>query len=321
MRNKLALTGTLCALIALIFSSAQVIESARYALTLCARLILPSLFPFFVLSILLGKLGFPAWLGKRVGSAAGWLFGVSGAGVSALFIGLTGGYPLGAAYIADMAGSGAVEAKEAERLLAFCNNSGPAFLVGAVGAGVFASPVAGLLLYASHVLAAVTTGLLLRRRSISIHNSVYISNNTPFYVAFPVAVGEAVRAALTVCGFVVCFTVLVGMLDARGLFSLAAARLAALTGWETQTARAMLTGFFELGSGVGSLQGLSLTPGHLALAAALVGWGGLSVHCQTAAVLCDCELNLRRHLLGRLLSAALSAAFSYLGGLALAPFL
>lgn len=321
MKNKLALTGTLCALAALIFSSRTVIESARYALGLCARLILPSLFPFFVLSILLGKLGLPQRLGRLLARPAERLFGVSGAGASALFVGLTGGYPLGAAAVADMAETGLIDTDEAGRLLAFCNNSGPAFLIGAVGVGVFSSPAAGLLLYASHLLAALLCGLLLRRPPSSVHNSVNIVKDIPFYVAFPAAVREAVTATLSVCGFVVCFTVLVGMLDARGFLLLAAERLAALTGWEAQSLRALFTGFFELGSGVGALQGLALTPGHLALGAALVGWGGLSVHCQTAAVLCDCPVSMRTHLCARLLSAALSAALAYGLSLALFPFL
>ena len=321
MKQRLALAGTLCALIALIFSSPQVMAGARDALELCAELILPSLFPFFVLSILLGKLGLPQRLGRRLAQPAGRLFGVSGAGVSALLIGLTGGYPLGAASIAGMVESGVIKKDEAGRLLAFCNNSGPAFLIGAVGAGVFASPAAGLLLYASHVLAALLTGLLLRGKHKGIHNSVYIVNCIPFYVAFPAAVREAVSATLSVCGFVVCFSVLLGMLDARGLLTFSAARLAARAGLEAQAVRALLAGFFELGSGVGALRGLPLTPGDLALAAALVGWGGLSVHCQTAAVLCDCDVSLGRHTLGRLLSAVLSAAVCFALALAFRRFL
>ena len=63
MKSKFALISTLCALFVLIFASREVIASCRYGLTLCVELILPSLFPFFVMSVLLGKLGFPAWLG------------------------------------------------------------------------------------------------------------------------------------------------------------------------------------------------------------------------------------------------------------------
>ena len=71
-------------------------------------------------------------------------------------------------------------------------------------------------------------------------------------------------------------------------------------------------GFWELGGGVGAMRGLPLTPGNLALAAALVGWGGVSVQFQTLAVLADREIKSSLHLAGRLLSAALGALFSFL---------
>ena len=204
MKNRIALFASLCALFCLIFASADVIGCARSALRLCAELILPSLFPFFVLSILLCKLGLPALLGRLLSPAAARLFGVSGAGVSALFIGLCGGYPMGAAYIAEMYGDGSIGREEAERLLGFCNNSGPAFIVG------------GLLLYAVHISAAVITGLLLPRKRVSAAAPAPRAKPLPFSAALPQAVRQAVSSVLAVCGFVVCFTVLAGLLDARG---------------------------------------------------------------------------------------------------------
>ena len=103
-------------------------------------------------------------LGERLSGFAEKAFRVSGAGCTALLLGLLGGYPLGAAYIAGLRESGAVGGEEAGHLLAFCNNSGPAFFLGALGTGVFGSPRLGLLLYAVHVCAALLTGLLLRGR-------------------------------------------------------------------------------------------------------------------------------------------------------------
>ena len=46
------------------------------------------------------------------------------------------------------------------------------------------------------------------------------------------------------------------------------------------------------------------------LAAALLGWGGVSVHCQTAAVLEETELSLGRYLLAKALQAVVSALFA-----------
>lgn len=319
MKNKLAVFASLCAMFALLTASEQVIDSCRYGLRLCAELILPSLFPFFVLSLLLSRLGLPQLLGRRLSGAAARLFRVSGAGASALFIGLTGGYPLGAAYIADMARSGAVSNREAERLLAFCNNSGPAFILGAVGVGVFGSAAAGLLLYAVHCCAAVLTGLLLRfggspgRGKVSETQAELL----PFSRALPEAVRQAVTSLLSVCGFVVCFTAFTGLLEANGFFSAAAGWLSSVFKTELRFSRALLCGLLELGGGAGAMRGLPLTPLNLALAAGLLGWGGLSVHFQTMAVLADSDIKGALHTAGRLSSAVLSAAMAYV----LAPLL
>ena len=102
MKNKLAVFAALCGLFVLITASAQAVQACRAGLRLCAELILPSLFPFFVLSALLAKLGLPALLGERLAPLGRRLFRVSGAGCTALLMGLLGGYPLGAAYIAEL---------------------------------------------------------------------------------------------------------------------------------------------------------------------------------------------------------------------------
>ena len=311
MKNRLAIAICFCAFGALALCSEPVTESCRYAVELCLSLILPSLFPFFVLSILLNRLGLPGYLGRLLTPLASRIYGITGAGASALLIGLTGGYPLGAAYIADMERAGAITAKEGERLLAFCNNSGPAFIIGAVGAGAFGSGKAGLLLYLCHVLSALLTGLFFRQKDYCREipplqlDSVYISQ------ALPEAVKQAMAALLNVCGFVMCFTVLVGLLDAGGAFSLLCGQLSSVFGLELQFTHAALTGVLELGSAAGALRGLRPTPLNMALAAAILGWGGISVHFQTRAVLAGSKIKGALHLAGRLISASIGMVLAY----------
>ena len=125
--------------------------------------------------------------------------------------------------------------------------------------------------------------------------------------ALPEAVRSAVCAVLTVSGFVVTFSVVTGMLDASGLLPALVGTLSARLGLELHFARALCTGVLELGTGIGAMQGLTPTPANLALAAFLIGWGGVSVHCQTAAVLAGTDIKSARHTAGRLLHGALSA--------------
>ena len=312
MKNRLPLLICICGFAALALASAQVIERCRYALDLCLELILPSLFPFFVFSGLLNRLGLPGFLGRLLAGAASRIYGISGAGASALFIGLTGGYPLGAAYIADMERSGAITAKEGERLLAFCNNSGPAFIIGAVGAGAFHSSAAGFFLYGIHILSALLTGLFFRRKDYCREiqpiqlDSVYISQ------ALPEAVKQSVASLMNVCGFVMCFTVLVGLLDVRGYVSLFCGWAGEHFGLELAFCHAAFTGLLELGSSVGAMAGLNITPLNMALAAGVLGWGGISVHFQTMSVLGGSNIKGALHFAGRLISAVIAAASAYM---------
>ena len=91
MKNRFAILSALAALFVLIVASRQAIESARYGLQLCLELILPSLFPFFLISVLLSRLGLPLRLGRRLSRPAERLFGISGVGATALVVGLCGG--------------------------------------------------------------------------------------------------------------------------------------------------------------------------------------------------------------------------------------
>ena len=265
-----------------------------------------------MLSGLLNRLGLPGFLGRLLAGAASRIYGISGAGASALFIGLTGGYPLGAAYIADMERSGAVTAAEGERLLAFCNNSGPAFIIGAVGAGAFHSSAAGFFLYGIHILSALLTGLFFRRKDYCREiqpvqlDSVYISQ------ALPEAVKQSVASLMNVCGFVMCFTVLVGLLDARGYVSLLCGWAGEHFGLELAFCHAAFTGLLELGSSVGAMAGLNITPLNMALAAGVLGWGGISVHFQTMSVLAGSNIKGALHFAGRLISAVIASLLAFM---------
>lgn len=310
-KGALTLGAGLCALAALLLNAGEAARACREALAVCGRLLIPSLFPFFVLSGFLNRLGLPGLLGTLLAPGAARLFGVSGAGASALLMGLTGGYPAGAAYIADMARSGSVSKREAERLLAFCNNSGPAFIVGAVGLGVFGSVRTGLLLYGVHALSAVLTGLVFRGRLPCPElQPVRLESADPAF-ALVESVKQAVSSLLGVCGFALCFSVALAVLDAGGGLSLLCGAVAARLGFEPAFVRAMLTGLFELGSAAACMQGLRPCPETLALAAFLLGWGGLSVHFQTLGVLAGSGVKGALHMTGRLLSAGFGAVLAY----------
>ena len=73
----------------------QVRQDVSAALALCARSVIPALFPFLVVSTLLLRLGFGELAAPWLAGLMEPLFRVDGVGSSALLLGLVGGYPIG----------------------------------------------------------------------------------------------------------------------------------------------------------------------------------------------------------------------------------
>lgn len=310
-------------LIGLLLAPEAAVTGARRGLALCAGSVVPALLPFLCASGLLNALGLPRLLAKGPGKALTRLLGLPAAATAPLLLGFTGGYPVGAAALGDLVRRGELDRREAGRLLPVCNNTGPAFIIGAAGTGVFGSGKVGLALYAAHVLAALTLALLSRKTGkryaaaeqpdeTGAGTATAGAEPASLAKALPESVRGAVSAVLGISGFVVFFSVLLALLDANGRFSALAGQLAANLGAELSFVRALLTGLLELGGGIGALTGLRPTPGNLALASFLLGFGGLSVHCQTLAVLEGTDVPGNRLLPGRLLHGILAAGITLL---------
>lgn len=303
----------LLAAMALMVWPQETIEAAREGLTLCYNVIIPSLFPFFVLSALLVNLGLASYLGRGLEKMMRPLFRVPGCCAPAFVLGFIGGYPVGAKTALALYQKGMCSRTEAERLLAFCNNSGPAFIFGVVGAGVFASSKAGLLLYLAHAAASICIGFLFR-----FYRGAESRNNRPiphfeaerFSVAFTEAVKNSFLSTLNICAFVVFFTIVIRLLFLCGLLPGLAALLGCLftpLGLSQIWAERLLTGILELSSGVWSLSGPGSLAGRMSMAAFMLGWAGLSVHCQVLSFIGGSDLSVRTYIAGKFLHGGLSA--------------
>ena len=96
------------------------------------------------------------------------------------------------------------------------------------------------------------------------------------------------------------FTVSIRLLTLSGLLSGLAGGASALLapfGLTRSLAEQLLTGLLEMSSGVSALTKGPLS-GRLSLAAFMLGWAGLSVHCQVMAFSGSCGLSLRSYLAG-----------------------
>ena len=298
--------ATLFLLALLLFCFPDAALSGAYsALLLCATKIIPSLFPFFVLSGLFIGSGIATSLGRRLRFLMRPLFGVSGEAAIPFLLGILGGYPVGIRTAADLYRRGEISDTDYVRLAGYCNNSGPLFILGTVGVGMFGDKHIGWLLLLSHILAALCTAFLFRFYIPKTHPSpTCIPTEMPKSSLLLGAVDSSIWSILTVCAYVVLFGALIGILTAAG-------GLALIGKLFPVAPMALSAGVFEMTGGLSALPHTLPAGVLMPLAGALIGWGGLSVHLQAVSMMSRDAYVPPTYLIGKLLSSVLTALFAF----------
>lgn len=268
----------------LIFDSKLALESAQAGLDLCLRTVIPSLFPFLVLSVLLTNSITGSFL-----QPIARLLGIPAEARGLLIPAFLGGYPVGAKCIHDLWRTGQISKRQAERLLGFCSNAGPAFLFGMLP-GFFPEKKAVWLLWLIHILSAVLTGCVLSPAgSGSSEKKTEKAEPADFLYASMKAMGM-------ICCWVILFRILVTFLARWFLWSLPA--------WLT----VLITGMLELANGCCDLMQITEPQLRFVICSCMLSFGGVCVLLQTASV--TRGLSLRYYLRGKIMQTAFSLLLS-----------
>ncbi|MFQ8599813.1 MAG: hypothetical protein ACLSAP_03970 [Oscillospiraceae bacterium] len=284
-----------------------VAESVKTSLGLCAGVLVPSLFCFMVLAtfcteiFVLDYLSRPfSWFARRVLKLPPCAAGV-------LLVSMVGGFPVGARSITSLAAQGRLSHSQANRMLCFCTNAGPAFLIGVVGATLFGNARTGALLFAAQVssslLLAVLCGLCARRQETA---ETAGKARLPLTSAFVKSVTDSTTAMLFICAFVVVFGAVLALLKATGAVGALAEMLYRLFGVPYETTQAVLHAVLEVSGGCVSLSGLSGKTAVL-LVAFFISFSGICVQCQILSVINSQKLGAGRFFCFRIVHGLLTA--------------
>lgn len=298
MKRKIFYISVLSAIALILFRAEYVMSYAKDAMNMCYEIIIPSLFPFFVCSGLLIYSGFCEIISKAAQGVMRPLFNVAPAGAAAFVLGIISGFPSGAVCAAELYRCGNLSKSEAERLLSFCNNSGPLFIIGSVGAAVYKSTALGVILYIIHIVSSIFVGIIFKNYGKNHHNSppTHIrTNETQISEAVSLSLTAAAKNIITVCFSIIFFSALSrSILD---LFPL------------SPLFYALVSGICEFSTGILKISGLNYDIcSKLVLTSFIVGFSGLSVHLQVMAVTSGSGLSLKPYILGKCLHS-ITAAF------------
>ena len=259
----------------------QVLSGAQNGLALCINAVIPSLLPFMLLSSCVIKSKFSRPLGVFLGKVLTPLTGISPNGCVCLVTGLIGGYGAGARAVYESFKEGQLSKEETERILPFCNNAGPLFIMGTVGAGLLSDNSLGIMLFFIHTAAALICARVMgggfkgERLSLREEWCFYKKNKPPLGKLITSSAIESGGAIINACVFVITFSAILEILP-FGQYSLTA-------------------GILEVTRGAAELSRKGR--GALPLMSAVLAWGGMSVHFQASA-LTSGELSMKNYYIG-----------------------
>lgn len=162
-------------------------EGAINGLKLSAGVIIPSVFPFTVLALMLIKSGGFEFLSKIIGvKCSAWL------------LSSIGGYPSGAIILRDIYNKNTKDF--CKRAINFSINAGPSFILSVVGINFIGNKNIGIILLASHLLSSFLICILTKGIK---KNEIFTSfKKLPFFKAFITSIDSAISSMLGITGTV-----------------------------------------------------------------------------------------------------------------------
>lgn len=243
------------------------------------------------------------------------LFKVPGCCAFPWMIGLISGYPMGAKIAGELYDHKQITALEFQRVLSFCNNSGPFFILGAVGVGMLGNEQLGYFLLLIHFISSVLVGILFR-----FYGKETRHNANTYQATFKPtsSIGEALGKSITrsmevivqIGGYIIIFSVIGTLLQETAIIHGIASTLYTLfrpLGMTKDLALSWLIGIIEMSNGVHMVASAQSSQGlKVAIISFILGWGGLSVHAQSLNFIRKTAIKTPLYLLSKFLHGAIA---------------
>ena len=293
--SKVSFVSVLCILLMplMLFFSNSIKQGASLGLDLSLGTIIPTLFPFFILSDL--WVSYATINGGIISKAYSRLFGVSSSTLPAYLLGSLCGFPLGIKAAVSLYDSGLISKDELERLSGFANNPSAAFVISGIGAGLYKDIWIGVRLYLAVLFSSLFVGLLFRLKENNSTNIEVISRQSFDLVK---SIQSAGVSSLSVCCYIVFFSSVIGL-------------LAEII--KNPLILAIASSFLEITNASSLSVGLttSYPSVNYLITAFSLGFSGLSVHMQIFALL-PAETSKSRYLLMKLIQGILCSIITFL---------
>ncbi len=273
------------------------VSSAKDGLNLSLYLILPSLFPFAVIS---SYISIKSELPKTIKKMLSKFLNLTENAVMPFILGLISGYPIGAVLTAEAVKSGKISTKEGNHLLPFCNACGPLFLIGVAGGGMFGSYKYGYFLLLIQTISIFLSVVIFRFSAPHISPCRKSDAKSEKY-ALVSALDKSIGSIFHVFSAVIFFSVVCAQIKITGIFE------------NLFPVPSVAYGIIEVTNGLNRLA-LSDIPIRLklSLASALCEFSGLCILIQVQSAVQGTPMKIKKYIIFKLVISGISFVLSWL---------
>lgn len=289
----------------------DILNSVAFSLNIFKSSIFPSLFPFFVLSDLLIKYGFPELIGNLTKNIMNKLFKIKSECAFIFVMSLISGNPSNAKYTKELLENKTINKYEATKILCFTCFANPLFILGTVSIIFLGNKEVGPLILFCHYIGNIIIGLLMRtyhpspkentktslKKAINLMHQKRIQNKN-FGIIITEALIKSINTLLLILGVITMCLVITTIINKNINLE--------------NFIEAILNGFIEMTQGLKyiSLEAIPLKL-KCVLTVMILSFGGLSVHMQIMGILSDTEVKYLPFLSARICHSLISSLLTY----------
>lgn len=301
VRTKISTVFKLILIVIMIICAAcftkECTKGALNGIYFCAEVLVPSIFPFMVISVFVVKSGVSAMLGKYLDKITRTLFGLSGRCGTVILLSVIGGYPVGARGLTQLCEQGELDEDSAKKAAYFAVGAGPGFLLSFVGVRLLNSFEVGACILGAQVVSVIILGIANKYIFRETRSYISIKEIKKDYSSLTDAVVEstvnATYGILEMCGMVVAFSAVGNVI--RSLV-------------ESDVTGKYVDILLEVTTACNTLA----KDRNILLIAFSVGFAGLCVHFQIFQALKDIRINKAVFFVYRIMQGLITALFTYI---------
>lgn len=272
--------------------------------------IFPTVFPFLVICNLLISYDGIDLYSKFLGPIFCKPLGLSRKSSFPITASMLCGYPLGAKYASDTYNLGHIDKSEHIRLVNIATNCSPLFILGPVATVMLGNVMYGYLLLIANYLSPIIIALIIKRNNKYIKYETIAQSkaqNTNFGQAFKDSISNAITTTLSIGGFIVIFSVIIGIIKTNSNITLFFNNMELFLNLPKDSLYALFLGSIEITNGCNIIATSALSiPIKLSIISFLCSFSGFCIIAQASSFISKDNISILKYSILKLLQGIIS---------------